>query len=65
MKIKFELRMMLHLYLKKKYDLENYRNAFIFLKENKISKSIKMLLYFLKNQLLTRIDFKKCLQASS
>jgi hypothetical protein len=65
MKIKFELRMLLHLYLKKKYDLENYQDVFISLKENKISKSIKMLLYFLKNQLLTRIDFKKCLQSSS
>ncbi len=65
-KIKFELRISLHLCLfKKKIWSRNYRNAFISLKKNRISKFIKMLLYLLKNQLLTRIDFKKCLQSSS
>jgi hypothetical protein len=65
MKIKFELRMLLHLCLKKKYNLEIIETLLYLWKRNRISKFIKMLLYFLKNQLLTRIDFKKCLQSSS
>ncbi len=65
MKIRFELRILLHLCLKRNMISKNYRNVFISLKENRISKSIKMLLYLLKNQLLTRVDFKKCLQSSS
>jgi hypothetical protein len=36
------------------------KRFYIFEQEDRISKSIKMLLYLLKNQLLTRIDFKKC-----
>jgi hypothetical protein len=65
-KIKFEIRISLHLCLfEKKIWSRNYRNAFISLKKNRISKFIKMLLYLLKNQLLTRVDFKKCLQSNS
>jgi hypothetical protein len=66
MKIEFELRISLHLCLfEKKYDLEIIETFLYFWKENKISKFIKMLLYLLKNQLLTKVDFKKCLQFSS
>jgi hypothetical protein len=66
MKRKFELRISLHLCLfEKKIWSRDYRNVFSSLKENKISKFIKMLLYLLKNQLLTKVDFKKCLQSSS
>ncbi len=64
MKIKFELRMLLHLCLKKKKS-RNYRDASISLKRRQNFKIIKMLLYLLKNQLLTKVDFKKCLQSSS
>ncbi len=64
-KIKFEIRMLLHLCLKKKYDFEIIETLLYLWKRDRISKFIKMLLYFLKNQLLTRIDFKRCLQSSS
>jgi hypothetical protein len=43
----------------------NYRNAFISLKREQNLEIVKMLLFLLKNQLLTKVDFKKCLQSSS
>jgi hypothetical protein len=64
-KIEFESRMLLHLCLKKKYDLETIETLLYLWKWDRTLKSIKNLLYLLKNQLLTRVDFKKCLQSSS
>ncbi len=63
-KIKFELRMLLYLCLKKKYDFEIIETLLYLWKRTEISKFIKMLLYLLKNQLLTKINFKKCLQSN-
>jgi hypothetical protein len=40
------------------------RDTAISLKEIEL-RNVEMLLYFLKNQLLTKVDFKKCLQSSS
>jgi hypothetical protein len=62
-KIGFESRMLLHLCLREKYDLEIIETLLYLWKRDRISKSIKNLLYLLKNQLL--VDFKKCLQSSS
>jgi hypothetical protein len=53
------------LMFEKKIKSRNYRDVFISLKREQDLEIIKMLLYFLKNQLLTKVDFKKCLQSSS
>ncbi len=76
----FDLKIEENLYLNEKQEIESpmrdtttfmlekiksrMRDTAISLKEIEL-RNVEMLLYFLNNQLLTKIDFKECLQSSS
>ncbi len=60
MKIEFELRMLLHLCLKKK-KFRNYRDVFISLKKKTKSRSYQDVIVFFKKLLVNENWFKKML----